>query len=240
MSIDQLSPTSYLVLGLLAREGPSTPYDLKRHVAATLGHFWSFPHALLYAEPPRLVTLRLATETREHHGRRRRIFRITNAGLDALRAWLARPSQQATELRDHGLLQLFFADLGPSETRHDLAREQLAIHRSKLAGYVEEQRLERRLDGFGAGQRTVEHWRGQTLRMGLLYEQAAVDFWEGVAAKTGAEDDSGAIRARAEDDGVAIASNDRWGDVGGRHKPVLPRPHGSSDPGSTLSGNRGA
>src|SRR6185503_10516140 len=53
LSTKQLSPTSYLVLGLLAREGPSTPYDLKRHVAATLGHFWSFPHALLYAEPPR-------------------------------------------------------------------------------------------------------------------------------------------------------------------------------------------
>src|SRR5438132_570493 len=37
MSIERLTPTSYLVLGLLAREGPSTPYDLERHVAATLG-----------------------------------------------------------------------------------------------------------------------------------------------------------------------------------------------------------
>ena len=46
-----------LVLGLLAREGPSTPYDLERHVAATLGNFWSFPHTLLYSEPPRLVAL---------------------------------------------------------------------------------------------------------------------------------------------------------------------------------------
>jgi DNA-binding PadR family transcriptional regulator len=34
-----LTPTSYLVLGLLAREGPSTPYDLKRQVSATIGHF---------------------------------------------------------------------------------------------------------------------------------------------------------------------------------------------------------
>ena len=54
----QLTPTSYLVLGLVAREGPSTPYDLKRHVAATIGHFWSFPHALLYKEPPRLAIRR--------------------------------------------------------------------------------------------------------------------------------------------------------------------------------------
>ena len=40
-----LTSTSYLVLGLVQREGPSTPYELKRHVAATIGHFWTFPHA---------------------------------------------------------------------------------------------------------------------------------------------------------------------------------------------------
>ena len=64
MSIERLSPTSYLVLGLLAREGPSTPYDLEQHVQATLGNFWSFPHTLLYSEPPRLAALGLVTETR--------------------------------------------------------------------------------------------------------------------------------------------------------------------------------
>jgi len=60
MSTERLTPTSYLVLGLLAREGPSTPYDLEQHVRATLGNFWSFPHTLLYSEPPRLAALGLA------------------------------------------------------------------------------------------------------------------------------------------------------------------------------------
>ena len=78
-----LTPTSFLVLGLLAREGPSTPYELKRHVAATIGHFWSFPHALLYKEPARLVALGLLTEERELVGRRRRLFTITPAGRQA-------------------------------------------------------------------------------------------------------------------------------------------------------------
>ena len=59
MSTERLTPTSYLVLGLLAREGPSTPYDLEQHVRATLGNFWSFPHTLLYSEPPRLAALGL-------------------------------------------------------------------------------------------------------------------------------------------------------------------------------------
>src|SRR6476661_736922 len=100
--IPHLTATSYLVMGLIEREGPSTPYDLKRHVAATIGHFWSFPHALLYKEPPRLVGLGLLTEQREEVGRRRRLFAITERGREALRRWLASPSQQPTELRDAG------------------------------------------------------------------------------------------------------------------------------------------
>jgi len=181
MSTERLSPTSYLVLGLLAREGPSTPYDLERHVRATLGNFWSFPHTLLYSEPPRLSALDLVTETRENGGRRRRVFTITPAGVSRLSAWLDQPSSAPTELRDLGLLQLFFADLASAEARLHLAERQLAIHRAKLSAYQEDQRFERRPDGSGRGQRTVEHWRGETLRMGLLYEGAAVDFWTGVA-----------------------------------------------------------
>jgi len=183
MSTERLSPTSYLVLGLLAREGASTPYDLERHVRATLGNFWSFPHTLLYSEPPRLADLGLVTEMRETEGRRRRVFTIKPAGVSALRAWLDLPSGAPTELRDLGLLQLFFADLASGEARLRLAEQQLAIHRAKLSAYQEDERLERRPGASGGGQRTVEHWRGETLPMGLLYEGVAVDFWTGVVEK---------------------------------------------------------
>ncbi len=184
MSTERLTPTSYLVLGLLAREGPSTPYDLEQHVRATLGNFWSFPHTLLYSEPPRLAALGLATEMREHDGRRRRIFEITPAGRFALEAWLGRPSDAPAELRDPGLLQLFFADLASTEARLRLAEHQLAGHRAKLAAYREDEHMERRADPPRRGHRTVEHWRGETLPMGLRYESAAVDFWTDVVERT--------------------------------------------------------
>jgi DNA-binding PadR family transcriptional regulator len=183
MSSERLTATSYLVLGLLAREGPSTPYELEQHVRATLGNFWSFPHTLLYSEPARLAALGLAIETRETDGRRRRLFTITPAGEVALGAWLDRPSSARTELRDPGLLQLFFADLASPEAKLRLAEQQLAIHGAKLAAYEEDARLERRPTRSGRGERTVETWRGETLPMGLLYERAAVDFWSGVVAK---------------------------------------------------------
>jgi len=183
MSNERLTHTSYLVLGLLAREGPSTPYDLEQHVRATLGNFWSFPHTLLYSEPPRLAALGLVTESRETEGRRRRVFTITPAGQSALEAWLDRPSTASTELRDLGLLQLFFADLASDEARLRLAEQQLAIHSAKLGSYREDERLERTSGGPRRGQRTVEHWRGETLPMGVLYEDAAVEFWSSVVAK---------------------------------------------------------
>ncbi len=203
----QLTPTSYLVLGLLAREGPSTPYELKRHVAATIGHFWSFPHALLYKEPPRLVGLDLLTEEREHVGRRRRLFTITEAGRLALRVWLEHPSRELTELRDLALLQLFFADLEPTTARLAIASEQVVLHRAQLAEYEAGQRSDNGSSGSSAASRSIEHWRGVTLPMGLLYERAAVQFWSAVAAGVTAEE-TDADRARAEDDGASIAPGD--------------------------------
>lgn len=191
MSSGRLTPTSYLVLGLLAREGPSTPYGLERLVAATLGNFWSFPHTLLYTEPSRLESVGLVTETRESEGRRRRMFAITSAGLDALTAWLGRPVHASTELRDLGLLQLFFMDLASDEARLRLADVQLATHGATLSAYEEDARIERRGGTSGAGLRTVEHWRGATLPMGLLYERAAVEFWSGVARRAAGPEAAG-------------------------------------------------
>lgn len=212
-----LTSTSYLVLGLVEREGPCTPYELKRHVAATIGHFWSFPHALLYREPPRLAELGLLTEERETDGRRRRLFTITDRGRATVRAWLATPAREPTELRDAGLLQLFFADLGSPDQRRALAVAQLAIYRATLARYEEDQRAERALDGSDAAVRIVERWRGVTLPMGLLYERAALEFWEGVAADAATDD--AADRSGADHNGGRIAgdsaSNDAWRDVGG-------------------------
>ena len=91
MSERALSPTSYIVLGLLS-QAPGTPYDLKARVAATIGDFWSVQHAQLYTETARLAQEGFLDERREETGRRRRIYSITKAGRKALRQWLAGPS----------------------------------------------------------------------------------------------------------------------------------------------------
>lgn len=123
-----LTPPSYIVLGLLAAVDEATPYELKQMVAATLSEFWSIQHAQLYSEPERLAQASLVTERREADGRRRRHYKITAEGRRVLARWLEEPTVNLTELRDAGLLKLFFG-ADPSV----LAQTQLPAHQAKLA-----------------------------------------------------------------------------------------------------------
>ncbi len=166
----KLSPTSYVVLGLLAAAGAATPYELERLVEISLGHFWSFPHSQLYSEPVRLVGLGLLAEQREAAGRRRRVYRLTDSGREALQGWLAEPAGTSTEIRDLGLLKLFFGSsaAAPGDVTASAAA-QVATHVTCLATFEELAALD--LD---------PHVRA-TLRLGIAYEQAAVAFWKSVA-----------------------------------------------------------
>lgn len=169
-----LTTTSHLILGLIALLGPSTPYQWKRAVRQTIGHFWTFPHSQLYAEPARLVAAGLLKEEREQRGRRRRTFALTEQGHRALEAWLGQPTAQPTEVRDLGLLKLFFADLARPEDVSGLAEEQERAHRQHLAQY-------RALASGTALERDVPYSLA-TLRMGLLFEEAAIQFWTSIGA----------------------------------------------------------
>jgi PadR family transcriptional regulator, regulatory protein AphA len=163
----RLTPASYVVLGLLDVSGPSTPYELKQRVAASIGHFWSIQHAQVYTEPERLAKAGLLTEEREEGGRRRKRYTITKAGRAALRDWLASPTAGMTELRDPGLLQLFFgADPGA------LAAEQLPTHRAQLAEYE-------RLRDLGDGE--VPPGMRLALEAGIAHEREWVRFWSNLA-----------------------------------------------------------
>src|SRR3712207_4480950 len=109
MSRPDLTPVSYVVLGLVARDGPSTPYALKVAVGRGIAQFWQFPHSQIYAETERLARLGLLAEERELTGRRRRSYRLTDEGRAALAAWLAEPTDEPPQLRSLGLLKLFFS-----------------------------------------------------------------------------------------------------------------------------------
>jgi len=173
VSNPSLSPVSYLVLGLIAR-GATTPYDLKRKVAGSIGYFWSFPHSQLYAEPARLTELGLLHEEREERGRRRRVYSITDAGRNALEEWLRRPTSEPPQMRDTGLLKLFFGDALERAEIVALAQAEERSHRERLAVYEQ-------LDATVPEEAALVFPRA-TLQAGLRCERAFVEFWAAVAA----------------------------------------------------------
>jgi len=88
-----LGPSAYIVLGLLAQNGPGTSYDLKRWADESVGFFWTFPRSQLYAEPQRLSALGLLQETQEDGGRRRRTYHVTPAASPpCARGWPSPPT----------------------------------------------------------------------------------------------------------------------------------------------------
>jgi len=162
----RLTPASYIVLGLLAQVGEATPYELKRLVAAGVGNLWSVQHAQLYSEPERLARAGYLTEHREPGGRRRKRYAITAGGRSALEAWLAAPTHELTELRDPGLLKLYFGGDPVA-----LATAQLEAHERKLHDY-------RRTRATDPGDGPRGPWL--TLDAGIGHEREWVRYWRRV------------------------------------------------------------
>ncbi len=130
MSKAELTATSYVVLGLTEQLQPATPYDLKRASAESVTNFWSLPHTQLYLECGRLAEAGYLSEQREDSGRRRRIYRLTRKGSDALDRWRSQPTAELYELRDVGILKLYFG-ADPAQ----LAGAQVDAHKRKLKEY---------------------------------------------------------------------------------------------------------
>ena len=126
----RLSAVSYVVLGFVEWEGEATPYRLKQMVAGSVGNFWTLQHAQLYTEPARLAKAGYLTEERERGGRRRKVYKITDTGRQAVASWRSEPTDAIPELRAPALLKLFFG-ADPAA----LAPLQAEAHRRKLAEY---------------------------------------------------------------------------------------------------------
>ena len=197
MSTGRLSTTSYVVLGMIGLRGPSTPYDLKRGIGRSVGYFWPFPHAQLYAESERLERMGLLAVQPEDCGRRRKTYSLTEPGRDELREWLAAPTNEHFQMRDIAELKLFFTELGDPGNVARLARDQVSQHQQRIAAYEE---MRARFGELPAVAR-----RMVTLRLGLEMEHAALRFWRSLADSTGGSGKGG----DSDEAGAAGTGSDR-------------------------------
>jgi len=141
----ELSATAYVILGLV-RERPRSGYEIKAAVDTSTRFFWAASYGQIYPELRRLAEAGLiAGSEAPTGGRRRTVYEITADGEAELRAWLRRPPR-TFELRDEGLLKLFFAGALPREEAAAILREMRAYRLQMLRSLHEIEPHARALD----------------------------------------------------------------------------------------------
>jgi len=113
--MSSLTPTARVIIGML-RLGAATGYDIKKAIDGSTRFFWTASFGQIYPELKRLQKEGLVRSKQEPRGKVNRTFyELTPKGEEALREWLTDAENSIFEIRDEGLLRLFFSDVLPRE-----------------------------------------------------------------------------------------------------------------------------
>jgi PadR family transcriptional regulator, regulatory protein AphA len=119
--MEGLSATAYVILGMIRGE-PRSGYEIKALVDRTTRFFWAASYGQIYPELKRLSEAGLVEGVDSPTGgRKRTVYEITADGEAELKAWLRQPPE-TFEMREEGLLKLFFADAVPKEDAVEILR----------------------------------------------------------------------------------------------------------------------
>ena len=128
----ELSATAKVILGMLASR-PRSGYEIKQLVDSSARFFWAASYGQIYPELKKLEKAGLITGGDSSTGARQRTtFELTAEGRRAARKWIEEPPE-VLEMRDEGLLKLFFAGAIDPKRAAEVARERAAISRTKAA-----------------------------------------------------------------------------------------------------------
>lgn len=134
--MEQLSATAYVILGFVRNE-PRSGYEIKAVVDNSTRFFWAASYGQIYPELKRLSEAGLIVGSDSPTGgRKRTVYEITADGEEELRSWL-RQLPQTFEMRDEGMLKLFFADALPRDEAVEILRTMRA-HRLAVNAQLRE------------------------------------------------------------------------------------------------------
>ena len=107
---EPLPKVAYLILGMLSA-GHDSGYAITRTANRSTRFFWAASDGQVYPQLRKLAEAGLIEGSEEATGARNRTsYRLTPSGRRALEEWLTSEEIPSYELRDEGLLRLFFAD----------------------------------------------------------------------------------------------------------------------------------
>jgi PadR family transcriptional regulator, regulatory protein AphA len=171
----ELSPTACVILGML-RHQPRSGYEIKQVVDNSTRFFWAASYGQIYPELRKLAAAGLVEgEDRPHGGRRRTIYRLTDAGRKRLTDWLE-ADPETLETRDEGLLKLFFAIAAKPGRAAEILDAKRRLHERKL------ERL-REIEPLAAAHADVDPYPYLVLRHGMALSEWTIDWCERARAE---------------------------------------------------------
>lgn len=121
------------LLGLLAHK-PQNGYELKNAFDEIAGGFWDVNFGQIYSTIDRLVKDGLITASSEGaEGVERRVYQITQKGIQEFKDWLDKPSAKVRPLRDEIFVKLAFMYPFDKEAILQLLAEQRQLYLAKMA-----------------------------------------------------------------------------------------------------------
>ncbi len=128
-------------------EGEASGYDLAKRFDAGIANFWSATPQQLYRELERLESegLLSARVVRQERRPDKRLFTVTEAGIEALRSFSHRTARP-TAIRDDLLVQLQAADETDLDAVIGAVEQRMELSRAKLERY--DRLAERMRDGL--------------------------------------------------------------------------------------------
>jgi PadR family transcriptional regulator, regulatory protein AphA len=174
-----------VILGLLGL-GAETGYEIKRIADISTRFFWGASYGQIYPELRRLERDGLVEASEAPRGgRARRPYRLTAQGRAALEDWLRRDDEPLFDIRDEGLLKVFFADLLEPGERLQLVARMRRDHELRLRHFraIEED----------VGSRPPDSTL-LALRYGIAYLEWNVRWWRSLERELNREDRSGSSR----------------------------------------------
>jgi DNA-binding PadR family transcriptional regulator len=174
------SATAKVILGMLAAR-PRSGYEIKQLVDSSARFFWAASYGQIYPELKRLEDAGLVAGSDASQGARQRtVYKLTGKGKRAAREWI-NSEPQVFELRDEGLLELFFAgSIEPSRTA-EIARERAEKAASTAAQLTELEGMVKRLERDGGPDYSADAGSRAVLRYGIEMNEWAAEWFERAA-----------------------------------------------------------
>lgn len=167
----------HAILALLA-EAPKSGYDLSKCFESTVSHYWKASAQQIYRELGKLEAAGAVESTLVPQTGRpdKRVYRIAEAGRDALLQWLLEPADPAP-IRESLLVKILAGYRAPRDELAAEVRRRRSLHAEQLARYRE---LERREFARPETLPPEQQFRYLTLRRGIYCEQSWVDWCDEV------------------------------------------------------------